>query len=145
MLPRPLRPPPMALPMLLMAFDEFVEVALLAAFVTLLAVLLAVGLNGAPGVPWPERVVVLPAFDILPAVVLPAFDILPATVLFIMLPEEVMLLDFVAELLLALPARVAPSTDEAEPALASIMPIDRTRPTPKMWDAIFAIGCSEHT
>jgi hypothetical protein len=37
-----------------------------------------------------------------------------------MLPEEVMLLDFTAELPLAFPVEeVAPSTEEAEPALAS--------------------------
>ncbi|HMH09744.1 MAG TPA: hypothetical protein VK553_03490, partial [Candidatus Nitrosopolaris rasttigaisensis] len=71
----------------------------------------------------------------------PAFDILPA----IMLPEEVMLLDFIAELPLAFPVEVAPSMDEAEPALASIMPIDRARATPKTLDTIFVIGYREHT
>jgi hypothetical protein len=57
-----------------------------------------------------------------------------------MLPEE----DLV-ELPLAFPVEVAPSMDEAEPALASIMPIDRARATPKTLDTIFAIGYREHT
>jgi len=56
-----------------------------------------------------------------------------------MLPEEVMLLDFIAELPLVFPVEVAPSTDEAEPALARIMPIDRAI------DTIFAIDYGEHT
>ena len=82
----------------------------------------------------------LPAFDTLPAVELPAFDTLPA-VLFIMLPAEVMLPDLV-ELPLAFPAKEVelPLTEEAEPALANIMPIARARATPKMLDTIFSIG-----
>jgi hypothetical protein len=62
-----------------------------------------------------------------------------------MLPEEVMLLDFIVELPLVFPVEVAPSTDEAEPALARIMPIDRARATPKTLDIIFAIDYGEHT
>jgi hypothetical protein len=42
-----------------------------------------------------------PTFVTLPAVALPAFDILPAPVLFIMLLEEVLVPDFIVELLLA--------------------------------------------
>jgi hypothetical protein len=84
--------------------------------------------------------VALPAFDILPAVALPAFDLAPAPVLFIMLPEE-----DVVELPLAFPVEAAPSTEDAEPALASIMPIDKARATPKTLDIIFVIGHREHT
>jgi hypothetical protein len=88
---------------------------------------------------------VLPAFDTLPAVALPALDILPTPVLFIMLPEEVMLLDFTAELPFAFPVEeVAPSTEEAEPALASIMAIENARTIPKMLDNIFVIDYREH-
>jgi len=77
--------------------------------------------------------------------VLPALDILPTPVLFIMLPEEVMLLDLTAELPLAFPVEeVAPSTEEAEPALASIMAIENARTIPKMLDNIFVIDYREH-
>src|SRR5215472_9880250 len=61
--------------------------------------------------------VVLLAFDILP----PAFDILPAVAL-----------------------GIAPSTEEAEPAQVNIIPIDKTRVTPKVL-VFFTIGYREHT
>src|SRR5947209_3658203 len=75
-----------------------------------------------------------PTFVTLPAVALPAFDIAPAPVLFIILPEEVILLDFILELPLAFPVEAAPSTEDAEAALASITPIDRTRAITKTLD-----------
>jgi hypothetical protein len=71
----------------------------------------------------------------LPAVAPPAFDILP---------EEVMLLDFILGVPLAFPAEVAPSTEAAEPALANIMPTDRNRATPKTLNTILVIGYREH-
>jgi hypothetical protein len=62
-----------------------------------------------------------------------------------MLLEAVMLLDFILELPLAFPVEeVAPSTEEAELALVNIMPIDRTRATPRTLDAIFTIGYRGH-
>jgi hypothetical protein len=46
---------------------------------------------------------------------------------------------------LAFPVKeVAPSTDEAEPTLTSIMPIDKARATPKTLGTIFAIGYGAH-
>ena len=134
-LPRPLRPPPIAFVTLpavaLAAFDKLPPIALPA-----FDILPAVALPAFDILP----AVALPAFDILPAVALPAFDIAPAPVLFIMLPEE----DLV-ELPLAFPVEVAPSTEEAEAALANIMPTDRARVTPKTLDTIFAIGHRQHT
>jgi hypothetical protein len=112
-LPRPFRPPPTALLRLLRTPPP--------TFVTLPAI-------------------ALPAFDILPAVALPAFDIAPEPVLFIILPEEVILLDFILELPLAFPVEAAPSTEDAEAALASITPIDMARATTKALDTIFVIG-----
>jgi hypothetical protein len=86
-----------------------------------------------------------PTFVILLAVVLSAFDILSDPVLFIIPPEEVMLLDFILELPLAFPVGVAASTEEAEPALATIMPINRARATPKTLDTVLAIGLKGST
>jgi hypothetical protein len=57
-----------------------------------------------------------------------------------MLPEE-----DVVKLPLLFPVEATPSTEEAEPALASITPIDRARTTPKTLDTIFVIGHREHT
>ena len=141
-LPRPLRPPPTALLRFLRTPP--------ATFVTLPAVVLPAFVI-LPAVALPAfdilPAVALPAFDILPAVALPAFDIALAPVLFIMLPlpEEVMLVDFILELPLVFPVEAAPSTEEAEPALASIVPIDKARATPKTLDTIFVIGHREHT
>ena len=57
-----------------------------------------------------------------------------------------MLLDFTAELPLAFPVEeVAPSTEEAEPALASIIAIESARTIPKMLDTIFVIDYREYT
>src|SRR5215467_9026731 len=65
--------------------------------------------------------VVLLAFDILPAAAAPpAFDILPAVAL-----------------------GSAPSVEEAEPAQVNIIPIDKTRVSPKAL-AFFTIGYREH-
>ena len=41
---------------------------------------------------------------------------------------------------LAFPVGVAASTEEAEPALATIMPINKARATPKTLDTVLAIG-----
>src|SRR5215831_5787798 len=72
--------------------------------------------------------VVLLAFDILPAAAPPAFDILPAAA-----PPAF-------DILLG----IAPSSEEAEPAQVNIIPIDKTRVTPKVL-AFFTIGYREHT
>jgi hypothetical protein len=123
----------------------------LPAFVALPAVMFAVGLNGAPGVPWPDRVVVLPAFVALPAAVfvaLPAavFVALPAAVLFIMPPAEVVLPDFIGELLLGFPAFGAAggavycwASTEAAPEVASIIPVVMAIATARLLYVIFSI------
>ncbi|MFZ0225028.1 MAG: hypothetical protein WB988_17595 [Candidatus Nitrosopolaris sp.] len=56
-----------------------------------------------------------------------------------------MLLDFILELPLVPVEEIKPSTEEAEPALVSIIPIDKTRVTPRTLDIIFTIGYREHT
>jgi hypothetical protein len=40
---------------------------------------------------------------------------------------------------------IAPSTEEAEQALDNIIPIDKTRVTPRILDFIFTIDYREHT
>jgi len=78
--------------------------------------------------------VALPAFDILPAAVaLPAFDILPEAVLFVILPPEVMLPDFIVELLVWFPAiEVAPRTEAAEAEVTNIMLVATAKANPKL-------------
>jgi hypothetical protein len=52
-----------------------------------------------------------------------------------------MFFDFIPELPLEFPVEeVAPDIEEAEPALASILPIDKARAKPRTIDTIFAIG-----
>jgi hypothetical protein len=68
-----------------------------------------------------------------------------APALFNMLLGEVTLFDFILELPLAFPVEFAPSTEEAELALANTMPTDRARVTTKTLDTIFVIGHRGHT
>src|SRR5215469_10625854 len=78
--------------------------------------------------------VVLLAFDILPAAAAPpAFDILPAAAA----PPAFDILPAVA-------LGSAPSVEEAEPAQVNIIPIDKTRVSPKAL-VFFTIGYREHT